>query len=121
MRRRTRVAARRSGVSMVEMMVAIVILAIGVLGMASTSGYVAGQMGGGKHQTVAATVSQQVYDSLTASPCASLASGTDTKRNVTVAWTVADSGRYKYVQQTLTYKTRRGTRTLVYANLLPCS
>lgn len=113
--------APRSGVSVVEMLVAIVILSIGVLGMASTSGYVAAQMGGGKHQTVAASVSQQVYDSLTASPCASLADGTDSKRSVTVAWTVADSGRFKYVQQTLTYPTRRGTRTLTYANLIPCS
>ena len=122
LRRLRRARNPRRGMSIIEVMVAVTVLGVGVLGLASTASYVAIQMGGGGVATVASTVGQQVYDSLAATPCASLAGSTVTKRGVKVTWTVADStARYKYVTEAVQYPVRKGgTRTVTYVNLIPC-
>jgi prepilin-type N-terminal cleavage/methylation domain-containing protein len=122
LRRLRRARTLRRGMSIIEVMVAVTVMGVGVLGLASTASYVALQMGGGGVATVASTVGQQVYDSLAATPCASLTGGTVTKRRVKVTWTVADSTvRFKYVTESVEYPARKGsTRTVTYANLIPC-
>jgi Tfp pilus assembly protein PilV len=109
--------------SIIEVMVAVTVMGVGVLGLASTASYVALQMGGGGVATVASTVGQQVYDSLAATPCANLTGGTVTKRRVRVTWTVADSTvRFKYISESVQYPVRKGgTRTVNYTNLIPCN
>ena len=71
-------AAPRSGFTLVEMMVAVMILAIGLLGMASTSAFVVRQVGGGSQQTVAANVIQSRLEWMRTLPCASF----NTEKNV---------------------------------------
>jgi Tfp pilus assembly protein PilV len=110
----------RAGITLVEIMIAVTVLSIGVLGLATTASYVSMQMGGGSQQTNAANVAQTVYDSLAARPCATLSNGSGTKNRVNVAWTVADSGFADYITQTITYKTRRGNRTITFRSMLPC-
>lgn len=124
MMRRRRLRARRSsrrGMSIVEVMIALTVLGVGVLGLASTASYVAIQMGGGGMATVASSVGQQVYDSLTSTTCTSLTGSTVTKRKVKVVWTVADSGSFKYLNEVVTYPVRKGgTKTATYSSLIPC-
>ena len=83
--------AGRPGFTLVELIVAVIILTVGVLGLASTAGVVARQMSGGAQQTLAANVAQTRFERLRAVNCASLpvpSKGTETARGITEVWTV---------------------------------
>ena len=111
----------RRGFTLIEMIIAIIVMSIGVMGLASTAGYVAQQMGSGNMQTVAAALSSKVADSLSSRKCTSLVAGTQTKRGVTVAWTVTTATRTRTVDQTVTYKPKRGsTKTINYRMVVQC-
>ena len=103
------------------MIIAIIVMAIGIMGLAGTASYVAIQMGGGNAQTVAAALATKVSDSLSARRCTSLVSGSQTKRGVTVAWTIADSSRTRWVTEQVQYKPKRGPmKTLNYTTVIQC-
>jgi prepilin-type N-terminal cleavage/methylation domain-containing protein len=118
--RRPRLRLRR-GLTLIEMMIAVIVMAIGVMGLAGTASYVTQQMGGGNMQTIAAGMATKVADSLSSRRCASLISGSQTSRGVTVTWTVADSTRTRWVTETVQYKPKRGpTKTVTYALVIQC-
>jgi prepilin-type N-terminal cleavage/methylation domain-containing protein len=66
-----RAGLTRAGFTLVEMMVAVMILTVGLLGMVSTSGHVVRQVTGGRQQTVAANVVQSRLEWMRTLPCAS--------------------------------------------------
>jgi prepilin-type N-terminal cleavage/methylation domain-containing protein len=120
-RHRTRLRLRR-GFTLIEMIIAIIVMSIGIMGLASTASYVAMQMGGGKMQTVAAAMSTKISDSLSARRCSALVDGSQTKRGVTVSWTVKDSTRTRWVTSTVTYAPNRdgATKTINYLTVIQC-
>jgi len=121
MRRFSRPRRPRRGFTLIEMIIAIVVMSIGVMGLAGTATYVATQMGGGKAQTLAATLATKVADSLAARRCSALVNGSQTKRDVTVTWTVADSSRTRWVTESVQYRVKRGpTKTLTYTTVIQC-
>ena len=120
-RRRTARRQQRGGFTLIEMIIAIIVMSIGILGLAGTATYVATQMGGGGAQTVAASLATKVADSLSARRCASIVGGTQTKRGVTVTWTVADSSRTKWLTEQVQYTPKRGpTKTFNYVTVIQC-
>ena len=119
-RRRRRLARPRHGFTVIEMIIAIMVMSVGILGLAGTARYVAMQMGNGSTQTVAATFATKVADSLSARRCAAIVGGTQTKRGVTITWTVADSTRTKWVTEQVQYKTKSGPKTLNYLTVIQC-
>lgn len=111
----------RRGFTLIEMIIAIIVMAIGIMGLAGTASYVAIQMGGANAQTVAAALATKVSDSLSARRCSALVSGSQTKRDVNISWTVADSSRTKWVTEEVQYKPRRGPmKTLNYTTVIQC-
>lgn len=60
------------GFSIIELMVALVILTVGLLSMAATTGYVATQVRAGDLRTERAAALQEVIEGLRATPFASL-------------------------------------------------
>ena len=100
-----------------ELIVAIVILSIGLLGLAATSGIVMRLIGGGTQQ-------------LRAVSCGRMASGSAISRNVREAWSVTPVGPVAAptamdVRLTITYQTsmRRGgssSRTQSYRSQIVC-
>ena len=127
MRRSRLVRARgraRRGFTLIEMIIAIIVMSIGVMALAGTAGYVATQMGGGRMQTIAATMSTKIADSLSARRCPSLVNGSQTHRGVTVTWTVtpASPARTVRVDQTVQYRVKRGsaTKTVSYQMIVDC-
>jgi len=111
----------RRGFTLIEMIIAIVVMSIGVMGLAGTASYVAIQMGAGNTQTIAASLTTKVADSLSARRCTQLVDGSQTRRGVTVSWTVADSGRTKWVTEQVQYKAgHRPARTLSYLTVVQC-
>ena len=121
LRRRRRLTRPRRGFTVIEMIIAIIVMAIGVMGLAGTARYVAMQMGNGRSQTIAATFATKIADSLSARRCAAIASGSQTKRGVTITWTVADSIRTKWVTEQVQYTTKSGPKTVNYLTVIQCS
>ncbi len=120
----------RSGFTIMELLVAIVILSIGLLGLAATSGVVMRLIGGGTHQTVAANVALARFEQLRALSCGRITSGSAINRNVRESWSVTPIGpavspRAMDVRLTITYQTsmRRGgssSRTQAYRSQITC-
>ena len=110
----------RSGFTLVELLVAIVILTIGLLALAATAGMVASHVGDGGRLTGAAHAARTVVDSLSAQPCARLTSGTSALGGVTIAWTVRADSAVATVDVTVGSTMRRGRRRDTFQAVVPC-
>ena len=111
----------RRGLTLIEVIIAIIVMSIGIMGLAGTATYVATQMGGGGAQTVAAAMASRVSDSLAARRCSALVAGSQTRRGVTMSWVVTDSSRTKWVTSQVRYTPKRGaTKTLNYVTVIQC-
>jgi type IV pilus assembly protein PilV len=111
----------RRGLTLIEMIIAIIVMSIGIMGLAGTASFVAMQMGGGNAQTIAAALATKVSDSLSARRCSALVSGSQTKRGVSISWTVADSSRTRWVTEQVQYRPKRGPmKTLNYMTVIQC-
>ena len=111
---------RRAGFTLVELLVAMMVFAVGMLGLAATAATVTKLMGGAKRQTIASTVAQSRMERLRSSPCASLTAGTDTSRGVVNKWTVQSVTRGVNVTDTVTFTSARGATYKVYKTTLAC-
>lgn len=114
----------RGGFTLVEVMVAIVILSIGVLGLAATAGVVVRQMTGAVHQSVAANVAYSRMERIRTGNCVAMkdSSGSATTRNVTERWViVGTAGSHALVvYDTITYKVRGQVKKQAYITEYPC-
>jgi hypothetical protein len=85
-------------------------------------------MTGARRQTVAATIAQSRFDSLTSVRCAALApasgttstttSGSSTRGGVTETWTVTDGDDIKNITVRISFPGL--SSPLVYQSILPC-
>lgn len=122
-RRRTRRRARTRGFTLVELMVAVMVMSVGVLGLASTAGVVTRLMSGAARQTIAATVVQARFEKMRNRTCASLTSGSAFTRRVRERWGVAfPSPTLAVVVDTARFSTMSGRppATRVYRSYVPC-
>ena len=120
---RRRSTAQRRGFSLVEVMVAMVILGVGVLGLAGLSVVAGAQWRGASAQYTASLVVQSRFDSLASIPCQLLApsgpqSGTATTMGVTEKWWVRDGNDIKTIIDTVRFSSRRNP--LAYTSIVPC-
>src|SRR5262245_43524907 len=107
----------RRGLTLIEMIIAIIVTSLGVIALAGTASYVGTQMGGGRIQTIASAMSTKIADSLSSRRCPSLVNGSQTNRGVTVAWTITQGvpARTVTVNQSVSYKLKRGSnKTVTY-------
>lgn len=120
-----------AGFSLVEVLVAIVVLAIGIIAMGGTAGMVTRMIGRGKMSTRASQVATRKMEELrlaaysTTPRCtaAGFASGGPevTWEAVTRSWNVPASGKVRTVTVTVSFKTvRGGTHTDVLNTLIEC-
>ncbi|MFN2318025.1 MAG: prepilin-type N-terminal cleavage/methylation domain-containing protein [Gemmatimonadales bacterium] len=120
--------SNQRGFSIVEVLVAIIILTIGLLALAQSSGAVTTMIGRGKQDTQASLAAQQQLERLrqvansTTPKCTALANGSATgpATGTTTAWTVSGSGDSRTVAVTVTYRISRGTRTETVRAILGC-
>lgn len=113
---------QRDGVTLIEVLIAVIMLAVAVGGLLGSSASVARQMGGGASQMAAAGVAQARLDSLTSLSCAQLeagaASGTTLQRGVRESWTVTDGRNIKTIDVRITIPRR--ANELRYQMVIPC-
>ena len=124
---RTRRRQARAGFTLVELMVAILVMAVGVLGLAGTAVAVARLTGGATQQTIAANVAATRFEQLRSSPCASIKTGSATTRGVSEKWVVTSVGTVAGVStydvvDTLAFTTRnrRTPAQQVYRSYVRC-
>lgn len=115
-------AGGRAGFTIVELIVAMLMLTIGLLGLAGVGGVVLKQMSSGKYQTIAASIAQSRFEQLEGDPCASILAGTATVRGMTEKWNVAALGlRAKTVYDTVTFVTSSGTKKVGIHTVVACT
>lgn len=112
----------RDGFTIVEIIVAIMVLSIGVLGLAATAAVVQKQMASGERQAAAAAIAQSRFDKLTSINCksADLVGGTQSwrKGHVVETWTVTAGSNVKLIQETIQMTGYK--KNLVYTTYIPC-
>lgn len=90
-RRRRRMRLRR-GFTIVEALIAVTILAVGVLGLVGSMAAATGMLSRGNRANRAAFYAQHRLEQVQATPCQLLANGSETKGNVfTISWEVGGS------------------------------
>ena len=101
------------GFTIVEVLIAVIMLTIGVLALASSSGGTTRMLSFGQKKTDASAIAQSVLDSLryraaaTTPKCTALVSGSQTtspKRGFTTSWTVATSGDLRNIVVNVAYR-----------------
>ena len=84
-------ASARAGFTIVELIVAVLILSIGVVGLAGTAAVVTKQMTYAKRETTAATIAERRLEQLQAVSCGNMSSSSATTEGMNVAWTVGST------------------------------
>ena len=108
------------GFSLVETVVALVLLAIAALGVASVSTFVARLAATARALALATRETAQVVDSLRATPCHALGAGAATTRAGLVRWSVATPGGTRRVHAVLTPTSPRVRTAVVEEAIIPC-
>ena len=122
-RERRPVPRKREGMTIIEVLVAMMILTFGLLGMAGFSMTVTKQFKSSTKQEAAALMVQSRIDSVASIRCQALApsgpqTGTLVNLGVTEKWVIADGNDIKILTDTVTFSPR--TRPLVYRSIIPC-
>jgi Tfp pilus assembly protein PilV len=109
-------------------MVAMMLLSVGMLALASSSAVVIKQMTEAGTMSVAAAVAQTRIEKVrtAAATCTAntASTATETTRGVSESWTVTPhiltNTRSAEISVTVTYYTRRGNRSQTYLSMVPC-
>ena len=119
----------RAGFSLVEVLVAIVVLGVGIVALVGSSAMVTRMIGRGKVETRAAQVASGRLETLrmaaysTSPRCTAVGfanGGPVTTSNVTESWVVPTVGKVRSVQVNVTYRTVQGTRTASLQTRIEC-
>jgi type IV pilus assembly protein PilV len=119
----------RGGFTIIEVLIAIIMLSIGVLALASSSGSITRMMHFGRMKTDATAIAQSVLDSLryraqaSTPKCANVVAGSQTtppKLGFTTNWTVTTSGDTRTVLVAVTYQVGPRQRTDTLTTSLFC-
>lgn len=124
--------SRRGGFTLIETLVAIVILGIGLLAMAATSGAITTTLVGSRNATQAVQLANDRMERLRAAarstfpPCGSSGFASSAaavvSQGVTITWVVPATGAARRVRVITTYGIGRGrTRTDTLLTLISCS
>jgi Tfp pilus assembly protein PilV len=119
----------RAGFTLGEVLVAVLILAVGIIALVGTSGGITRMIGRGKVETRAALAASSRMEALrlaaaaTSPRCSdpSFASGGPVlSGGMSQTWRVPAAGRVRQVRVTVTYLTPRGAREAVLETALTC-
>ena len=115
------------GFTLVEVLMAVIVLGVGVTALVGSSALVTRMVGRGKSETLAAQAANQRIESLrvlaysTATHCTALASGgPQTTNGIRERWIVSVAGKVATVTDTVTHRVARGTHTDVLSTRIEC-
>lgn len=109
------------GFSLIELMIAVMILTVGVLGVAGSARVVTQMTGSGARYGASAAVASSRFEQLRAADCSTVASGSATTGRFAEKWTVTTAGMLRTVTLTITYNNGTKTRTDVFSTMISCA
>jgi len=116
-----------AGFTIVEVVVAMLIMTTGLLAIAAGSGSVFRMLGSGRRSTLAATIAQARLETLrrdanrTSPRCSALTAGTATPSpGITERWLITTSGSTRTLTEIVTERTPRGTSTDTVLAIIEC-
>jgi prepilin-type N-terminal cleavage/methylation domain-containing protein len=119
----------RLGFTLIEVLVAILVLGVGIVALAGTSGTVTRMIGRGKIETRAAQAASRRMETLrlaanaTSPRCTNpgfASGGPVLSGGMAESWLVPPAGRVRKVRVTVTYLTARGSREAMLETALTC-
>ena len=117
------------GLTLVEVLVALVVLCVGILALTGSSSIITRMIGSGKAETHAAMAASQRIESLRLAArtgptrCSSpefASGGPVIQDGLTQSWTVSPAGSLRRVRVTVTYFTVRGIRSAELETAIAC-
>jgi prepilin-type N-terminal cleavage/methylation domain-containing protein len=117
------------GFTLIEVLVAVLVLGVGILALVGTSAGVTRMIGRGKIETRAAQAASSRMETLrlaadaTSPRCSDpgfASGGPVLSGGMTESWVVPPAGKVRRVRVTVTYLTTRGTREAVLETALTC-
>lgn len=113
-------AHARPGISLAEVLVALVLLAIGALGVVSTSAFASRLTATGQLMLGAAREVGHLVDSLRTAGCPALVAGSSASPHGSATWTANTNGNAATIAVTMVPATPRLTTPLVSETIIPC-
>lgn len=110
----------RDGGTLIELLVAIVLLSVGVLSLAETSRVTIRQTGQERVLSTAAAVAQARLERLRAIPCKTIAGGSAQTNAVQERWVRWDTTQAVIVADTVSWPGIAGRVRSVYVSAVPC-
>ena len=114
----------RRGITIVELIVAITILTVGILGFVACAGYLTRGLTGASSDTVAAIYGQSSIEEYAGTACLTIPLNTvtqTTSRGVTRRSRVTDNGNNTLaIVDSLSWNARGNTRRATLQTILPC-
>jgi prepilin-type N-terminal cleavage/methylation domain-containing protein len=109
------------GFSLVEVVVAVVVLAVGILALSGTSGAIARMTGMGRHASASAVLGASRLERLRAAACPPAeAGGLATIGRFREAWTVAPEGAGSRLRVVVGYEDGRRSRSDTFETRVTC-
>ena len=110
----------RGGFTLIEVVISIVLLAAVSLALAGTTAITARRMAESSRRSSAVSMARTRAELSMASPCASLASGSETVRGVQSTWVTTGAVASTELSQRVSYPTSRGERSDDFITAAPC-
>lgn len=110
---------RRTGFTLIEIIVTITLLAVGLAALVSTSAAIARVQGAGERRERAANLVDARFERLRAAPCAASA-GADSDHAVVARWTAAVSAGTRRLDDAITVPDGPAERHELVRSATPC-
>ena len=110
----------RHGLTLIEIVVAIVVLSVGALALAGTSALMIRRLAESSRGARATSVGRNRLESSQSLPCSALTGGSEQIFGVRSEWSTTGSAFSAEISQRVTYPTRRGAHTDSFRTSAPC-
>ena len=110
----------RTGFTLAELLVALMVFSVGALAMAATSANVMTLITASKNRTLAAAAAEARFERMRSQPCSAHSSDSTITGGIGEAWQVVSLARADDVTVRVSFVANRRTQTRIYRSFLPC-
>ena len=110
----------RTGFTLAELLVALMVFSVGALAMVATSANVMTLITGSKNRALAAAVAASRFERMRAQPCSAHQTDSTSTRGVTEAWQVVKLAKADDVTVRVSFVANHRTQSRIYRSFLQC-